>query len=439
MADQPWHELPPEIADGPAAGARRRRRRDDRGGRARSRPTRGRSRGRSARGSGPACRRRCATSWPRSRPGGPVAAPRRVLGARAAARCAPGAASSRCSAPTGSAPGWRGGGSPPPGVAAGLEPDTLYLLAESIFAYIDVLSAESAEGYALEQSAAASEAELRRRRLVRMLVREPPADPEAVEAAADDAGWPLPRTLAVRGDRRRAARRRGVPAARRRDQRGDRRAHLRARPRPRRPRAAGGDRAGGGRRRGARRGWGRPSTGPQAPVSFARARGGARAGRRAGRRWSAARERAGELLLRSDPRLAARARRRPAGAAGRAVAGLAAAADRDAAGVAGRAGAARARSPSGSGSTPRPRATGWRGCASCSATRWTTPTRASGSSWRCGSRRAAAEAATERRPVGWPAQAAALRRSGCGLGLGLGSPGPRGRARRRRSRRPRRR
>ena len=41
------------------------------------------------------------------------------------------------------------------GVEAGLEPDTLYLLAESIFAYIDVLSSESAEGYALEQSAAA--------------------------------------------------------------------------------------------------------------------------------------------------------------------------------------------------------------------------------------------------------------------------------------------
>ncbi len=83
------------------------------------------------------------------------------------------------------------------GVAAGLEPDTLYLLAESIFAYIDVLSAESAEGHALEQSAAASEAELRRRRLVRLLVRDPPADLDAVQAAAADAGWPLPRTLAV--------------------------------------------------------------------------------------------------------------------------------------------------------------------------------------------------------------------------------------------------
>jgi hypothetical protein len=94
------------------------------------------------------------------------------------------------------------------GVAAGLEPETLYLLAESLFAYIDVLSAESAEGHALEQSAAASEAELRRRRLVRMLVRDPAPEPAAVEAAAAEADWPLPRTLAVLaigGERRSAA------------------------------------------------------------------------------------------------------------------------------------------------------------------------------------------------------------------------------------------
>lgn len=94
------------------------------------------------------------------------------------------------------------------GVSAGLEPETLYLLAESLFAYIDVLSAESAEGHALEQSAAASEAELRRRRLVRMLVRDPAPEPAAVEAAAAEADWPLPRTLAVLaigGERRSAA------------------------------------------------------------------------------------------------------------------------------------------------------------------------------------------------------------------------------------------
>jgi PucR C-terminal helix-turn-helix domain len=83
------------------------------------------------------------------------------------------------------------------GVAAGLEPDTLYLLAESIFAYIDVLSAESAEGHALEQSAAAGEAELRRRQLVRLLAREPPAEASAIESAVREVGWPLRRRIAV--------------------------------------------------------------------------------------------------------------------------------------------------------------------------------------------------------------------------------------------------
>jgi PucR C-terminal helix-turn-helix domain len=83
------------------------------------------------------------------------------------------------------------------GEAAGLEPHTLYLLAESIFAYIDEISAESVEGYALEQAAAAGEVQRRRRRLARLLIQEPPADPEAVRAAAEEAGWPLPDTLAA--------------------------------------------------------------------------------------------------------------------------------------------------------------------------------------------------------------------------------------------------
>jgi hypothetical protein len=83
------------------------------------------------------------------------------------------------------------------GEAAGLEPQTLYLLAESIFAYIDEISAESVEGYALEQAAAAGEAQRRRRRLARLLVQDPPADPEALRAAAEDAGWPLPDRVAA--------------------------------------------------------------------------------------------------------------------------------------------------------------------------------------------------------------------------------------------------
>lgn len=90
---------------------------------------------------------------------------------------------------------WRGFAAA--GEEAGLEPHTLYQLAESLFAYIDVLSAESAEGHAHEQAAAAGERELRRRRLVRLLLSATEDEPGPVEAAARDAGWELPRALAV--------------------------------------------------------------------------------------------------------------------------------------------------------------------------------------------------------------------------------------------------
>lgn len=83
------------------------------------------------------------------------------------------------------------------GADAGLPPATLFELAESIFVYIDELSAKSAEGYASEQSAAAGERSARRQRLVRMLVRTPPADPLDVEETAREADWRLPETVAV--------------------------------------------------------------------------------------------------------------------------------------------------------------------------------------------------------------------------------------------------
>jgi hypothetical protein len=83
------------------------------------------------------------------------------------------------------------------GTEGGLPPQALYDLGEAIFQYIDELSAESAEGYAEEQSTAAGESQRRRRRLVRLLAQEPPATQEAVRTAAQAAGWALPRRLAV--------------------------------------------------------------------------------------------------------------------------------------------------------------------------------------------------------------------------------------------------
>ena len=75
------------------------------------------------------------------------------------------------------------------GERAGLQPHTLYALAEAIFAYIDELSADSIEGYAREQAAAAGTLQRRRQRLAALLVQERPADPATVEAEAANAAW----------------------------------------------------------------------------------------------------------------------------------------------------------------------------------------------------------------------------------------------------------
>jgi PucR C-terminal helix-turn-helix domain len=190
------------------------------------------------------------------------------------------------------------------GVKAGLEPDVLYLLAESIFAYIDVLSSESAEGYALEQSAVAGEADLQRRRLVRMLVREPALDPAAVQAAAADAGWSLPRSvavLAIGGENRTAAVAR-LPAGTISEAIGELAC------------AVLDDPDGPGRRgiveravevTRARAALGTTVEWSQAAVSFARARAALDLAGEDGTALVVARERTGDLLLRRDPALAA--------------------------------------------------------------------------------------------------------------------------------------
>jgi hypothetical protein len=82
------------------------------------------------------------------------------------------------------------------GSRAGLDAASLQLLAESIFVYIDELSAESIEGYAEAQAERAGERERRYRRLFAALIAEPP-DEEAVRGAAAAAGWSVPQTLAA--------------------------------------------------------------------------------------------------------------------------------------------------------------------------------------------------------------------------------------------------
>jgi hypothetical protein len=83
------------------------------------------------------------------------------------------------------------------GTKAGFPPEQLFDLGESIFAYIDEISAESAAGFAEAQSEAAGESQRRRRALLRLLTQDPPASEESIRAAAQTASWTLPRMLAA--------------------------------------------------------------------------------------------------------------------------------------------------------------------------------------------------------------------------------------------------
>ena len=83
------------------------------------------------------------------------------------------------------------------GTAAGVAPETMNLLAESIFAYIDELSAESVEGYAQAQALAAGERQRRRHRLLELLLTDATAPAAVRRRAAVDAEWTLPARAAV--------------------------------------------------------------------------------------------------------------------------------------------------------------------------------------------------------------------------------------------------
>src|SRR4051812_24698625 len=82
------------------------------------------------------------------------------------------------------------------GLEAGLAPDVLCSLADAIFAYIDELSADSVEGFAQAQQAAAGERERRRRRVLTALLGDP-FELEALRVAAIEAGWDLPRAVGL--------------------------------------------------------------------------------------------------------------------------------------------------------------------------------------------------------------------------------------------------
>jgi hypothetical protein len=80
---------------------------------------------------------------------------------------------------------------------AGLAAETMSLLAEATFAYVDELSAVSAEGYADEQSARAGDVERRRAALAQLLTGPIAPEPALIEEAAVGARWAVPANLAA--------------------------------------------------------------------------------------------------------------------------------------------------------------------------------------------------------------------------------------------------
>jgi hypothetical protein len=83
------------------------------------------------------------------------------------------------------------------GRRAELEAEPLTLLAEAIFAYIDELSADSADGFAEAQAEVEDVRRRRRHELVLLLLREPAAEQVEIAATARAAGWTVPARLAA--------------------------------------------------------------------------------------------------------------------------------------------------------------------------------------------------------------------------------------------------
>jgi hypothetical protein len=80
---------------------------------------------------------------------------------------------------------------------AGVPVEAQHELAETIFAYIDQLAAESVEGYAEAQAAEAGSLQRRREELLQLLLAQPPVAAPAIEHAAAQAGWRVPGRVAM--------------------------------------------------------------------------------------------------------------------------------------------------------------------------------------------------------------------------------------------------
>ncbi|MGM1062817.1 PucR family transcriptional regulator [Saccharothrix sp. Mg75] len=79
----------------------------------------------------------------------------------------------------------------------GVPTDTLFALADAVFAWVDELCRVAVEGFAEAQANAGGALERRRRQLLELVLADRPASPRAVADLAGTADWPLPERVAA--------------------------------------------------------------------------------------------------------------------------------------------------------------------------------------------------------------------------------------------------
>jgi hypothetical protein len=92
-----------------------------------------------------------------------------------------------------------------------VHPDDLAKIAEAVFAYQEELVASAVTGFEHQRAQVAGERERRRRRLLDLVIADPPASPKAVANLARSAEWPLPKQVAAIALRSRSATHNGEP------------------------------------------------------------------------------------------------------------------------------------------------------------------------------------------------------------------------------------
>ncbi len=83
------------------------------------------------------------------------------------------------------------------GLESGFDGNTLALLAESIFVYIDELSSDSTDGFAQAQSEGQGERLRRERQLIMAMLRDRPLPADDLKSIGAHAGWRIPKRIAA--------------------------------------------------------------------------------------------------------------------------------------------------------------------------------------------------------------------------------------------------